>query len=340
MPTATLYGKRVLVTGADGFIGSHLCERLVRDGAELTALAFYNSFGSRGWIDSIDDAVLSAMTVVSGDVRDPHFMRSIINGQDIVFHLAALIAIPYSYCAPASYVDTNVSGTLNVLEACKAAGVLRLVHTSTSEVYGTAQFTPITEAHPLQGQSPYSASKIGADHMVDAYARTFDLPAVTLRPFNTFGPRQSERAVIPTLIRQYLDPKCEEVRIGDLNPIRDFNYVEDTADAFVQIATASDHALSFGAAYNAGSGRGVTIGQTAELIRHIIGIEKPLSQDYVRLRPAKSEVFELLADASRLAGATGWTSAIGFEEGLSRTIDWWRVQLLEGRLRQDSGYLV
>ncbi len=340
MHMKSLRGMKVLVTGADGFIGSHLCERLVREGASVTALALYNSFGTRGWLDTIDDDSLAAMTIVSGDVRDPHFVRAIADGMDVVFHLAALIAIPYSYAAPASYVDTNVSGTLNVLEACKAGGVGRLIHTSTSEVYGTAQFTPITEAHPLQGQSPYSASKIGADYMVDAYFRSFGLPAVILRPFNTFGPRQSERAVIPTLIRQFLDPSCDEVRIGDLTPIRDFNYVEDTADAFVKLACAAPEAIEFGTAYNAGSGRGVTIGETADLIRGIVGSDKPLTTDETRKRPTKSEVFELLADARRLGQVSGWSSEIGLEEGLARTVDWWRGQIQSGKLRRDKGYLV
>lgn len=340
MTKPSLSGRRVLVTGADGFIGSHLCERLVHDGTRVTALAVYNSFGTRGWIDTLDADLLDAMTVVSGDVRDPHFMRGLAEGMDAVFHLAALISIPYSYSAPASYVDTNVTGTLNVLEAGKAGTAGRVIHTSTSEVYGTARFVPITEKHPLRGQSPYSASKIGADHMVDAYVRSFELPAVILRPFNTFGPRQSERAVIPTLIRQFLDPDCAEVRIGDTTPIRDFTYVEDMVDAFVKLAAAPASDIEFGTAYNAGSGRGVTIGETADLIRAIIGSDKPLTADAARRRPAKSDVFELLADASRLTKAAGWTSAIGLEEGLKRTVGWWRGRIADGHLRRDKGYLI
>ncbi|MEN8198354.1 MAG: SDR family NAD(P)-dependent oxidoreductase, partial [Pseudomonadota bacterium] len=228
----TYRGKNVLVTGADGFIGSHLVEALAQNGAKVTALALYNAFGSHGWLDELSDKVAARLTRTRGDLRDTAFMDRLVEGQDFVFHLGALIAIPHSYDAPQSYVDTNIAGTLNVLEAARRHGVSRLVHTSTSEVYGTALVKPITEDHPLQGQSPYSASKIGADMMAEAYARSFDLPVVILRPFNTYGPRQSERAVIPTVIRQALDPECDSIKVGDVAPTRDFNYVGDTVDAF------------------------------------------------------------------------------------------------------------
>ncbi|MEQ8603730.1 MAG: SDR family NAD(P)-dependent oxidoreductase [Marivibrio sp.] len=335
----TVYdGKRVFVTGAEGFIGSHLADALVRKGASVTALALYNSFGTSGWLDRLDSEVRKAMHIVHGDVRDPHMMRRLIHNQDIVFHLAALIAIPYSYAAPQSYVDTNVSGTLNILEAVKGGGAGRLVHTSTSEVYGTAQFTPISESHPLQGQSPYSASKIAADHLVESYVRSFETPAVILRPFNTFGPRQSERAVIPTVVRQALDPACAEIRLGDPSPVRDFNYVEDIAAAFLAAGSAPD--LPLGRPFNAGSGRAVTIGEMTERVREITGCNKPIVEESARRRPARSEVFELLADPNAFGSATGWRSEIGFEVGLERTVEWWRNEIAAGRLRLDSGYQV
>ena len=226
-------GAKVLVTGADGFIGSHLTEALARQGAKVTALALYNSFDSHGWLDDLPESVRSQLHMVRGDVRDGAFVSRLVQGQEYVFHLAALIAIPYSYAAPQSYIETNVIGTLNVLEAARQWGTERIVHTSTSEVYGTALTMPINESHPLQGQSPYSASKIGADMMAEAFARSFGLPVVTIRPFNTFGPRQSERAIIPTIIRQALDPTCDAIMVGDTSPIRDLTFVEDTAAAFM-----------------------------------------------------------------------------------------------------------
>lgn len=334
----TMNGKAVLVTGADGFIGSHLVERLVRDGAQVRALSVYNSFGSAGWLDRLDPEIRQKIEVRPGDIRDPYFVSEVVAGCSVVLHLAALIAIPYSYVAPQSYVDTNVTGTVNVLEAARRHGVSRVVHTSTSEVYGTALYTPIDEDHPMQGQSPYSASKIGADHMAEAYWRSFEVPVAILRPFNTFGPRQSERAVIPTVIRQILDPACAEVRVGDLSPIRDFNYVEDIADAFCRLATASD--IAFGQVYNAGSGHGVTIAQMIDIVREICQSDKPIREEVGRRRPQKSEVFELLAEASRLKTATGWQSAIGLEKGLERTISWWAEEISAGRQRPASDYLV
>jgi NAD dependent epimerase/dehydratase len=330
-------GLNVLVTGADGFIGSHLTEMLVSRGAKVTALALYNSFDSHGWLDDLSQATRSKLRLVRGDVRDSTLVHRVVKRQDIVFHLAALIAIPYSYIAAQSYVDTNVLGTLNVLEAARENDVLRVVHTSTSEVYGTALTTPITENHPLQGQSPYSASKIGADMMAEAFARSFDLPVATLRPFNTFGPRQSERAVIPTILRQALDPECGTIKIGDTTPVRDFTFVDDTAAAFLAIGTVSR--IEFGRPYNAGTGKSVTVAELIELVRELTGCRKPLEYDAERTRPPKSEVRALLADSSRLAAATGWRPATDLREGLKRTITWWRDRLMSGRLRQENDFV-
>jgi NAD dependent epimerase/dehydratase len=328
------HGRKVLVTGADGFIGSHLTEALVAAGAEVTALALYNSFDSHGWLDEIGDDARKSLRLVRGDIRDAYQMRQLAKGQDVVFHLAALIAIPFSYDAPGSYVETNVMGTTNVLLAAHEAGCTRIVHTSTSEVYGTAQFTPITEAHPLQGQSPYSASKIGADMMAQSFHRAYGLPVVTLRPFNTYGPRQSERAVISTVIRQILDPRCEAIEHGDLSPKRDFNFVADTVAAFMHAAGLGDEHL--GQTFNAGSGRMVTIGEMVETVVSISGCNKPLRQDQSRFRPAESEVMALMADAARLEAASGWRSAVSLEQGLERTLDWWRTRL--ERVRPGTGY--
>jgi UDP-glucose 4-epimerase len=327
--------RSVLVTGADGFIGSHLVTALARQGAVVTALAAYNSFDSHGWLDEVDPALRAGMTLVRGDIRDADQMMALCRGQEVVFHLAALIAIPFSYAAPSSYVQTNVQGTLNLLSAARAAGVRRFVHTSTSEVYGTARFTPITEDHPLQGQSPYSASKIGADMMAESFARSFGTPVITLRPFNTYGPRQSERAVISTVIRQALDPACAAIRVGDLTPTRDFNFVEDTAAAFMAVASLGDeHA---GAVFNAGTGVHVSIGTMVEMVRELTGCTKKLEVEEHRKRPANSEVFTLLADASRLTAASGWRPQVDLREGLRRTIEWWRPRL--DRLRPDLGYM-
>lgn len=330
-------GRRVIVTGADGFIGSHVVEALVAAGAEVTALALYNSFDAHGWLDDLAPAVLDAIKVVRGDVRDSSFVMRLLKKQDVCFHLAALIAIPHSYDAPQSYVATNISGTLNVLEAARAHGLSRVVHTSTSEVYGTALREPMDESHPLQGQSPYSASKIGADMMAEAYARSFELPVVTLRPFNTFGPRQSERAVIPTVIRQVLDPACGEIRLGDLSPRRDFTFVEDTAAAFLAIGAAES--LAYGTAYNGGTGRSVTIGETVDLIRSICGASKPVVTEQARVRPMNSEVRALIADTGRMQSATGWQPAHSLEQGLEKTVHWWRRRLDGGKVRSGAGYM-
>src|SRR3972149_11186786 len=297
-------GSIVAVTGADGFIGSHLVEALVHVGAKVRALALYNSFGTTGWLDALAPEIRCDVDIRLGDVRDPHSMLDFVSGVDIVFHLAALIAIPYSYRSPHSYVDVNITGTLNVLEAARRANVRRMVHTSTSEVYGTAQFTPITEDHPLQGQSPYSASKIGADYIVEAFVRSFDLPAVILRPFNTFGPRQRERAVIPTVIRQALDENCIEIQLGDLTPVRDFNYVADVTAAF--LAAGKNNALEYGRAYNVGTGVAVSIAEMAKTVRAVTGCNKPVVEEKSRFRPAKSELYALLAGSERLQRACGW----------------------------------
>ncbi len=335
---AAYRGRRVLVTGADGFIGSHLVEALVAAGARVTALAQYNAFGSNGWLDELDEDVRAKLDVRRGDVRDAAYVAQLVAGHEVVFHLAALIAIPYSYHAPQSYVDVNVTGTLNVLEACRAHGVERLVHTSTSEVYGTALTTPIAEDHPLQGQSPYAATKIAADMMVEAYVRSFALPAVILRPFNTYGPRQSERAVIPTVIRQALDPACEAIHVGDVSPKRDFSYVSDTVEAFLAVGTAA--ALEFGRPYNSGTGVATSIAEVIDRVVALTGVNKPVEIEEARKRPEKSEIRLLLADAKRLGAATGWTPRVSLEDGLARAIEWWRARLASGAVRRGTGYLM
>ncbi|MBZ9673814.1 SDR family NAD(P)-dependent oxidoreductase [Mesorhizobium sp. B2-1-8] len=329
-------GKKVLVTGADGFIGSHLTEALVRNGADVTALALYNSFDSHGWLDDLPDTVRSQLKLVRGDVRDSAFLNRIMRGQSIVFHLAALIAIPYSYAAAQSYVENNILGTVNVLEAARQWETERVVHTSTSEVYGTALTMPIGETHPLQGQSPYSASKIGADMMAQSYARSFDVPVVIMRPFNTYGPRQSERAIVPTIIRQALDPNCPAIMVGDTSPVRDLTFVEDTAAAFL---TAGLSGLEFGNAYNAGSQRAVTVSDVLDLVLELSGSKKAVHRDESRLRPQNSEVRALLADSTRLESETGWRAQTSLRDGLGRTIDWWRSRLSEGRVRREMGYM-
>jgi UDP-glucose 4-epimerase len=330
-------GTKVLVTGADGFIGSHLAEALVRRGAAVTALALYNSFDSHGWLDDLPDAVRGRLDLVRGDVRDSAFIGRIVPGHQVVFHLAALIAIPHSYATPQSYVDTNVLGTLNVLEAARQAGTERVVHTSTSEVYGTALTIPIREDHPLQGQSPYSASKIGADMMAEAFTRSFGTPVVTLRPFNTFGPRQSERAVIPTLIRQALDPACPALLVGDTSPVRDLTYVLDTVEAF--LAAGSTPGIEYGRPYNAGSQQGIAVADLIDLVRELSGCAKPVIRDESRMRPVNSEVRTLLADSRRLRAATGWRPEIGLRQGLVETIEWWRDRLAAGRVRRQKDYM-
>jgi UDP-glucose 4-epimerase len=330
-------GLKVLVTGADGFIGSHLVEALVGQGAQVTALCLYNSFDMHGWLDDVPAPVRSGLRLVRGDIRDGAFVRRVVAGQEVIFHLAALIAIPHSYASPQSFVDTNVVGTLNVLEACRESGIGRMVHTSTSEVYGSAITVPIREAHPLQGQSPYSASKIGADMMAEAFSRSFGLPVAILRPFNTFGPRQSERAVIGSTIRQILDPRCASVRLGSLETVRDFTYVEDTVAAFLAIGSAA--AIKLGSPYNAGSGKAVTVGELVDVLFGITACTKPVEREASRLRPVNSEVMALLADSSRLAADAGWAPRINLRDGLARTVEWWKERLALGHVRREASVI-
>ena len=317
--TSRSLGK-VYVTGADGFIGSHLVESLVQDGHQVTALCVYNSIGSYGWLNHLAVDPPKNLKLLLGDVRDRELMHSSIAGHHTVFHLASLIAIPYSYQAPQSYLDTNATGTMNIANACLHAKVERMIHTSTSEVYGTARYVPINEEHPLQGQSPYSASKIAADMIVESFQRSFNLPAVTLRPFNTYGPRQSMRAVIPTVIAQVLAAKSE-ISLGSLSPTRDFNYVDDTVAAFRAVAETSSEAL-IGQVFNAGSGREVTIGEMVDLVLKLLDREVNIIADDQRVRPVQSEVERLLCDSSKLRSLADWRPFVSLEEGLKRTIDW------------------
>ncbi|MFI0472259.1 NAD-dependent 4,6-dehydratase LegB [Halomonas sp. HMF6819] len=308
--------KKMLVTGADGFIGSHLVELLVKEGYRVKALAQYNSFNSWGWLEDTD--CLDHVEVVSGDVRDPHFCKHLAQGVDTVFHLAALIAIPYSYVAPDSYVETNVKGTLNLCQAALDNGVTRMIHTSTSEVYGTAQYVPIDERHPLQPQSPYSASKIAADAMAMSFYNAFDLPVTVARPFNTYGPRQSARAVIPTIISQ-IASGMKQVKLGDVSPTRDFNYVEDTCQGFLALANCD---VSIGETVNIASNYEISVGDTLDTIRELMDSDIEFIIDEQRLRPEKSEVFRLWGDNARLRELTGFTPQYGLREGLQKTIDW------------------
>ncbi|GGV06702.1 SDR family NAD(P)-dependent oxidoreductase [Streptomyces spectabilis] len=315
MPSAPL----AVVTGAEGFIGSHLTEALVASGYRVRALVQYNSFSSYGWLETLPADVLAGVEIVLGDVRDPGSVRALVTDAEIVYHLAALIAIPYSYQAPHSYVDTNVTGTLNVLEAVRHAEVPRLVHTSTSETYGTARTVPITEDHPVNAQSPYAASKAGADLLADSYCASFATPVVTLRPFNTYGPRQSMRAVIPTVIGQVAAGE-RAITLGDLRPTRDFTFVEDTARAFLAVGTAPADAV-LGRTFNAGTGGEISIGDLVRLIGKVMDTALDVTADEERVRPAASEVMRLVADATRLREATGWSPEHGLEDGLARTVE-------------------
>jgi UDP-glucose 4-epimerase len=318
-----LNGNTTLVTGAGGFIGSHLVEALVREGCRVRALLHYDSRAHRGNLELVPADVLGEVEVLTGDVVDPHYVLAAVKGCDVVFHLAALIAIPHSYVAPASYVQANVVGTLNVLEACRAHGVGRLVHTSTSECYGTARYTPIDEEHPLQGQSPYSASKIGADKLAESYHLSFGLPVATLRPFNTYGPRQSARAVIPSILTQLLSGRAE-LHLGDTEPMRDMNYVSDTVAGFLKIA-GCDAAL--GQVVNVGSGRGVRIGELARLAMRVVGREVPIVCDRDRVRPEKSEVRTLLCCADKARKLLGWRPQVSLEAGLEEAARFVRDRL-------------
>lgn len=317
-----LQGRKILVTGADGFIGSHLTEHLVRNGHDVRAFVYYNSFNSWGWLDESDEEVKRSLDVFAGDIRDPHGVRSAMQGCDVVLHLAALIAIPYSYHSPDTYVDTNIKGTLNVVQAARELGVERVVHTSTSEVYGTARFVPITEAHPLQGQSPYSASKIGADQLATSFFLSFQTPVAVIRPFNTYGPRQSARAVIPTIITQ-IASGARQIRLGAMHPTRDFNFVRDTVRGFVAVAEC-DAAL--GRVVNVGSNFEVSVGDTAALIARLMGREVEFTSEEQRLRPAGSEVERLWADNTLARELAGWSPEYagleGLQRGLAETIEW------------------
>jgi len=311
-----LRNKTVLVTGADGFIGSHLTEKLVQKGAIVKALSQYNSFNYWGWLEQVN--CLQEIEVLSGDIRDPHYCKHITKDVDIVFHLAALIAIPYSYIAPTSYVDTNVTGTLNICQAALDNGCERILHTSTSEVYGTAQYVPIDEKHPLQPQSPYSASKIGADNMAMSFYNAFDLPVTIVRPFNTYGPRQSARAVIPTIISQIADG-ADEIKVGDLSPTRDFNFVLDTCDGFIALAEADE---AIGATVNIGSNFEISIKDTFELIKKLMQSDVDFTVDPQRIRPGKSEVQRLWCDNTKIHELTGFEPTYSIEKGLEETISW------------------
>jgi dTDP-glucose 4,6-dehydratase len=314
--------KKILVTGADGFIGSHLTESLVREGYQVRAFVLYNSFNSWGWLDHSPREVIDNLEVFSGDIRDPYGVKSAMSGCDVVLHLAALIAIPYSYHSPATYVETNITGTLNVLQAAREVGVEKVVHTSTSEVYGTARFVPITEEHPLQGQSPYSATKIGADQMAMSFYYSFGTPVAIIRPFNTYGPRQSARAVIPTVITQIASGK-RQIKLGSLHPTRDFNYVKDTVRGFIAIAKSQ---RSVGEVINIGSNYEISIGDTVNLIAESMGVQVDVITDDVRLRPDKSEVNRLWADNSKAKLLVDWEPLYGgkegFKIGLTETAQW------------------
>jgi len=313
-----LKNNKILVTGADGFIGSHLTEVLVESGYEVSAFVCYNSFNSLGWLDTISDEIKNKITFISGDIRDPNGVNEAMKNMDIVFHLAALIAIPFSYTSPDSYIDTNVKGTLNILQAARKNNVKRVLITSTSEVYGTAQFIPITELHPKQPQSPYSASKIGSDAIADSFYRSFELPVTIVRPFNTYGPRQSARAVIPTIISQLLNG-AEEIKLGDILPTRDLLFVKDTVNGFIKIAQCED---LIGHEVNIATQSEISIGSLAQLIINKINPDAKIVTDTIRIRPEKSEVFRLFGSNEKLKSYTDWEPKYSLEEGLEETINW------------------
>lgn len=311
-----LNNKNILVTGADGFIGSHLVEKLVKKGGKVKALSQYNSFNNWGWLEDVN--CLNEIEVICGDVKDPHFIKKITKNIDIIFHLAALIAIPYSYIAPDSYIDTNIKGTLNICQAGLENKVEKIIHTSTSEVYGTAQYVPIDEKHPLQPQSPYSASKIGADSIAESFYRSFDLPLCIARPFNTYGPRQSARAVIPTIISQMAADK-KEIKLGDIRPTRDFNYVKDTCSGFIKLAE-SDKII--GETVNIGSNSEISIGNVFEIIKKIMNSDAQIITDEQRIRPERSEVERLWCDNTKIKSLTDFEPEYNIEKGLKETIEW------------------
>lgn len=328
MPDRTCYGenavmKKVLVTGADGFIGSHLVETLLDEGYEVRAFVLYNSFNTWGWLDTFPKEKLDEIEIFTGDVRDPNAVRKAMQGMDAVFHLAALIAIPYSYYAPDAYVDTNIKGTLNILQAARDLDTERVLVTSTSEVYGTAQYVPIDEKHPFQGQSPYSATKIGADRLAESFYRSFGLPVTIVRPFNTFGPRQSARAVIPTIITQLLSGS-KEIRLGSLTPTRDFNYVKDTARGFLEIYRSQ---RTIGEEINIATQKEISIGQLAEELIRQIDPEARIICDEQRLRPEKSEVERLLGCNRKIRELTEWEPRYPFEQGIAETIEFLKCNM-------------
>ena len=314
---------KILVTGSDGFIGSHLVEELVKKGYEVKAFVYYNSFNTWGWLDTLPGEIMSHVEIFQGDIRDPHGVKTAMEGCDAVFHLAALIAIPFSYHSPDAYVDTNIKGTLNVLQAARELGNIRTLVTSTSEVYGTAQYVPIDEKHPYQGQSPYSATKIGADRLAESFYRSFDLPVTIVRPFNTYGPRQSARAVIPTIITQLLAGK-EEIKLGSLTPTRDFNYVKDTANGFIAMYESDK---TIGQEINIATQQEISIGQLAEELIRQINPKARILCDEQRLRPEKSEVNRLLGANAKIKELTDWKPAYPFEQGLAETIEFLRGNL-------------
>ena len=315
--------EKILVTGADGFIGSHLTEELVKQGFDVKAFSLYNSFNTWGWLDTLPQDIMENVEVFTGDVRDPNGVREAMKGTDAVFHLAALIAIPFSYHSPDAYVDTNIKGTLNVLQAAKQLDLDKVLITSTSEVYGTAQYVPIDESHPYQGQSPYSATKIGADRLAESFYRSFGLPVAIVRPFNTYGPRQSARAVIPTIITQHLAGK-EEIRLGSLTPTRDFNFVKDTAQGFIEIYRSDK---TVGEDINIATQNEISIGELAEELIKQINPQAKIVCDEERLRPEKSEVNRLLGSNEKIKMLTDWEPRFTFEEGLAQTIDFFRDNL-------------
>ena len=310
--------SKALVTGADGFIGSHLVEHLLENGYDVKAFVYYNSFNSWGWLDSFPREMLDEIEIFAGDIRDPNGVREAVKGVDEIFHLAALIGIPFSYHSPDNYVDTNIKGTLNILQATRDLEVERLLVTSTSEVYGTALEVPIDEQHPRQGQSPYSATKIGADFMAESFYKSFDLPISIVRPFNTYGPRQSARAVIPTIITQLLDG-MQQIRLGALSPTRDFVYVKDTVSGFLEIAESEE---TIGEDLNIATGNEISIGELAELLIELINPAAEIVTDEQRLRPEKSEVDRLLGDNSKITKLTDWKPSFPLKEGLQKTIEW------------------
>lgn len=324
-----LKGKKVLVTGADGFIGSHLVEALLDHDCDVRAFVFYNSFNSWGWLDTLPAGRKDQLDVFAGDIRDPNGVREAMQGCDVVFHLAALIAIPFSYHSPDSYIDTNIKGTLNVLQAAKLLGTSKVLVTSTSEVYGTAQYAPIDEKHPFQGQSPYSATKIGADRLAESFYKSFDTPVVIVRPFNTYGPRQSARAVIPTIISQLLSG-VTELKLGSLTPTRDFNYVADTVNGFIELAK-SDSVI--GEELNISTGTEHTVGDVARYLISEINPDAKLIVEDQRLRPEKSEVFRLIGDSKKIRSLTHWKPDFDLYAGLHKTVSWFRIPENLGRYK-------